>query len=1084
MPKKEIVIFGDADIAWIYQQHPVDSRGGSRTLSLNKWSGSAVLGGAGTLTSQVKLLAGRATALKPRSVIPDMADLPRLERDGKLPTVSMQAAHVPQKRGKDEKKVYRVGQFMGWAPAGSHSEYIDQLKTWISDAAARVAAAGKKGVTSAKDKVEPKSLGDKDSVFLMNDSGLGFTYSYLTETAEKRGNGIREHLKSSYSDLGLQDDAWLVVKARIVPPLNYELDVSVRNVTLDFSAIPDNSAEAKGKKKELQRMAEALLPSDAQTEGIAKPTLEQLAACRRAQCLSRPASRDDWLLLCLSASDLRAAGIHISKGISWERTIQHIAERAQPETPFEDGLCIPGLAKARFVLIQLGAEAIAFLDNQQNNLRILFAHKPAQIEGDSAKVLEGEGYATHSWAASVIATYLALAPVAPKDLFDELAKDSLLPALLAMQNGLLRDGLVNTTQGTGEQLAFGGGVKFGGDGDWPSWNLTGNEYVKTAEGFEKWTDRGTTWGKLSLEGNYRQFQLKWDELDIPERRKKSTDRRTAMGDAAPEADDFQDTWWTLLTELLRTTTYEKWKGKSLEERFFRYARLVLEYGGRNKDEFFPDLLSCPYARFGNLVTSDRREIESLRNFASVIEEHVARGINKPLNLAVFGPPGAGKSFGVTQLLESLELGKKKRFLTFNLSQFSSADALPSCFQIVQSVVLDGDLPVVFWDEFDTTLQGVPFGWLHAFLAPMQDGKFVYENRENPLGACIFVFAGSRFSSFRDLPSPEHPVERPRDEVVSMSWTEAEERSRDGIRQSVTKQELDRIERANLLRRQENWRQAKGHDFRSRLRAFLDVQDPNPVRVLQPGTEDYVPFDAKDPLTCDQLNFLVRRARMLRSWLYKDYHSLFAKEEWEEKEYDLLKIHETNLRGFLTPHSFRHGSRSIESIVAASRLLGQASYSNSAIPPASVVGIHVNPAAFEAGGKSFPDREVEELREVLVPKSSIKDFRLTVTGSLHADGYIEMTWNNNGLINVEGLEFLVGPESADEAFLYPIRVKDASSPLSVSLNWSQEARLGIPAAGTTKLKIAVRAYRGADRSVLFTSWTADYGSGKFSNLAQT
>jgi hypothetical protein len=42
---------------------------------------------------------------------------------------------------------------------------------------------------------------------------------------------------------------------------------------------------------------------------------------------------------------------------------------------------------------------------------------------------------------------------------------------------------------------------------------------------------------------------------------------------------------------------------------------------------------------------------------------------------------------------------------------------------VKSASHKGDMPLVFFDEFDCALEGKQLGWLKYFLAPMQDGLF-------------------------------------------------------------------------------------------------------------------------------------------------------------------------------------------------------------------------------------------------------------------------------------------------------------------------------------------------------------------------
>ena len=308
----------------------------------------------------------------------------------------------------------------------------------------------------------------------------------------------------------------------------------------------------------------------------------------------------------------------------------------------------------------------------------------------------------------------------------------------------------------------------------------------------------------------------------------------------------------------------------------------------------------PYARFGRLVTADRDEIEALRNLKRLMDAYAdSRTETRPLSLAVFGPPGAGKSFGIKQIAEAVIEDRRRAFLEFNLSQFDDPGDLTGALHQVRDKVLEGRLPVVFWDEFDSQ----DYRWLQFLLAPMQDGKFQEGQLTHPIGQCVFVFAGATSNTCEDFGPPARP-------------SSARAADRDAHRAAAAA-----------------FRLKKGPDFKSRLHGSLNVVGPNPrQRFTGTGWAD-------DPA---DVCFPVRRAILLRSML-----GLMDDRNGTKR----LEI-DAGLLGALLETRYRHGSRSFEKIVDGLRRGAAAGLRRSALPSDEVLEMNVeNLPAF----KSLMDR---------------------------------------------------------------------------------------------------------------------------------
>lgn len=291
----------------------------------------------------------------------------------------------------------------------------------------------------------------------------------------------------------------------------------------------------------------------------------------------------------------------------------------------------------------------------------------------------------------------------------------------------------------------------------------------------------------------------------------------------------------------------------------------------------------PIAQFGNLQTVDRTEIESYRSIKNLMLEYIStKNTVRPLCIAVFGTPGSGKSFGVTEVAATIapELIRK---LDFNLSQFRTPLDLISAFHKVRDIVLDGKLPLVFFDEFDSAFEG-KLGWLKYFLAPMQDGVFREGDSIHPIGKAIFVFAGGTSTTFKEF----------RGEDIE-----------------------DKNEKKKFLL---EFKAAKGPDFISRLRGYVDILGPNQT-------------DAQ----WDQL-FIIRRAMLLRSLLErKVQHLINDKGE--------AQIDNGVLRAMLKIPRYKHESRSMEAILEMSMLTSASKWEQSDLPSMEQLKLHVDEEQF-------------------------------------------------------------------------------------------------------------------------------------------
>ena len=334
-----------------------------------------------------------------------------------------------------------------------------------------------------------------------------------------------------------------------------------------------------------------------------------------------------------------------------------------------------------------------------------------------------------------------------------------------------------------------------------------------------------------------------------------------------------------LTKPFHTNCYSHWyilrdkSSTSLAE----IAYDIVKNGVESALEFIP------IAQFGKLQTVDRTEIESYRSIKNLMWEYVCtKNTERPLCIAVFGTPGSGKSFGVTEVAGTIA-PKLITKLDFNLSQFKTSIDLISAFHKVRDIVLDGKIPLVFFDEFDSAFEG-KLGWLKYFLAPMQDGVFREGDSIHPIGKAIFVFAGGTSTTFTEFSGEDIENESEKKEFLS------------------------------------KFKAAKGPDFISRLRGYVNILGPN-----------------QTDKQWDQL-FIIRRAMLLRSLLERKVPYLI-------NDNGEAQIDNGVLRAMLKIPRYKHESRSMEAILDMSMLTNAKKWQQSHLPSTEQLKLHVDEEQF-------------------------------------------------------------------------------------------------------------------------------------------
>jgi len=167
-------------------------------------------------------------------------------------------------------------------------------------------------------------------------------------------------------------------------------------------------------------------------------------------------------------------------------------------------------------------------------------------------------------------------------------------------------------------------------------------------------------------------------------------------------------------------------------------------------------LTVPIVQFGKLIAVGRDESDEICGINNLFNLYIRERAHydKPVSIAVFGPPGSGKSFAVKEIAETIDPKHESiEIMEYNLAQFRDSQELGNVLNKVGSINISGKTPLVFFDEFDCHFNET-LGWLKFFLAPMQDGNFYGAAGTINIGRAMFVFAGGTNDDFNSFSS--HP----------------------------------------------------------------------------------------------------------------------------------------------------------------------------------------------------------------------------------------------------------------------------------------------------------------------------------------
>lgn len=192
------------------------------------------------------------------------------------------------------------------------------------------------------------------------------------------------------------------------------------------------------------------------------------------------------------------------------------------------------------------------------------------------------------------------------------------------------------------------------------------------------------------------------------------------------------------------------------------------------------LAACPVQQFGNMLTVERNEQESLRAIVSAVNERLNQDNQRPTSIGVLGPPGSGKKFTTANVADHIAGDAAVQKLTYNARLMKSEDFTAACHTI-RDHTATGQLTIVSFENFEAILESRnPL--LNDFLVMMRDGTFTDRGHVHSLGSpLMFFLVNQEHGALAGIPTPITP-------------TAADFKERSGVDESLLLDHLDGIVR--------------------------------------------------------------------------------------------------------------------------------------------------------------------------------------------------------------------------------------------------------------------------------------------------